>query len=229
VPFSKLNGEEGAQRFHNLNKEYKILLTKVRRLERKAAEREDEKETEKEARKEAAAAASKRKSVRQNLPWPFYLNYDPVTELGFSVPTTQSAASAGGTRVKSSRKSSGTPRTGGAPAGKDASAGSEKADTSDTEEIVQEPLDGALLEKAISSLRSNGMGIAGAGDVPATGEKTGAAHAVDVAEEPLDLASIGSLLEGAVLPLDLDGDAPSDEEAESDKEADDEEADGHSV
>jgi len=93
VPFSKLTRDEADQRYASLKSDYKMVAKRLHCLE----EREARVKAEAEAGLQKPVDAPARKVTRRQnkkfrtalLPWPYYINCNPVAAQAYSMPTTR--------------------------------------------------------------------------------------------------------------------------------------------
>eukprot|EP00580_Thalassiosira_gravida_P005021 CAMPEP_0201654722 /NCGR_PEP_ID=MMETSP0493-20130528/45643_1 /ASSEMBLY_ACC=CAM_ASM_000838 /TAXON_ID=420259 /ORGANISM="Thalassiosira gravida, Strain GMp14c1" /LENGTH=783 /DNA_ID=CAMNT_0048131289 /DNA_START=1 /DNA_END=2352 /DNA_ORIENTATION=- len=138
VPFSKLTSEEAVERYNNLTYQHKQLQKKVVSLEGKASK------TKVEAEQDSHGKNTTKPGFRAPLlPWPFYLNYNPIIAEEYSLPTANLP------KKKSAQNSKGRPakkvtvkesgRVGNIISGSDAKSNPSTEEV--TEDAVDEPLD----------------------------------------------------------------------------------------
>jgi len=93
VPFSRLTRDEADQRYASLKSDYKVVAKRLHSLEEKYARVK----AEAEASLQKPVDAPARKVTKQQnkkfrtalLPWPYYINCNPVAAQAYSMPTTR--------------------------------------------------------------------------------------------------------------------------------------------
>mmetsp|Transcript_4546 Transcript_4546/g.10173 ORF Transcript_4546/g.10173 Transcript_4546/m.10173 type:complete len:1142 (-) Transcript_4546:148-3573(-) len=137
VPFSKLTSDEAVERYNNLTYQHKQLQKKVVNLEGKVSK------TKVKAEQDSHGKKTTKPGFRAPLlPWPFYLNYNPIIAEEYTLPANLA-------KEKSARNSKGRPakkltvqesrRVGNNISGSDAKSNPPTEEV--TEDAVDEPLD----------------------------------------------------------------------------------------
>jgi len=176
--FSVLTSEEAVQRYNNLKSLNKSVTKRLQLFEKKDANKKAKVKDEQPAPKSETSARQNHQFRSPLLPWPFYLNYNPIAMQEYSMPIAHASASvargtaksAAGAKVKSVPKSH-------VAHGKSNSPG--KNTTKVSASLVDE-----------SNIPGSNGNPPMRGDVEDT--VTG-----DIAGDPLDYASVGSSQEEA--------------------------------
>jgi len=174
VPFSVLSSEEAVTRFNNLKSVNKLMNSRLKSREEKDAK---EKAKLKDGQHPNSMTRQNPQFKTPLLPWPFYLNYNPIAAQEYSKPATQASVSVAKHAAKSAKTH----------------AARSKGDSPDDNTV-----------KKSDATVSNGKSISGSGGNPPTKVKMEEMVTEDAVDEPLDHASIGSSQEEAVSPPNAD-------------------------